>query len=117
MAAGGELLNAKFGPGALVDLEYNVQLLQVEQGRANTALRNPGIHASLRALSEAGTIDDTEAEAMIRAYRFLRNVINGLRMLRGNAQDLFLPAFDSLEAAHLARRMGYRDGADLSAAS
>ncbi len=115
--AGGELLNAKFGPGALVDLEYNVQLLQVEQGRANTALRNPGIHASLRALSEAGTIDDTEAEAMIRAYRFLRNVINGLRMLRGNAQDLFLPAFDSLEAAHLARRMGYRDGADLSAAS
>ncbi|MFW5695455.1 MAG: glutamate-ammonia-ligase adenylyltransferase [Alkalispirochaeta sp.] len=114
-AAGGAV-NAKFSPGALVDLEYNVQLLQVEGGRNTQALRNPGIHASLRALSETGTIDDTEAEAMIRAYRFLRNLINGLRMLRGNAQDLYLPPFDSSEAAHLARRMGYRDGPDFSAA-
>jgi glutamate-ammonia-ligase adenylyltransferase len=109
-------VNAKFSPGALVDLEYNVQLLQVEEGRTTTALRNPGIHASLRALSETGTIDDTEAEAMIRAYRFLRNLINGLRMLRGNAQDLYLPPFDSSEAAHLARRMGYRDSENYSAA-
>lgn len=114
--AGGGAVNAKFSPGALVDLEYNVQLLQVEEGRHEPTLRNPGIHASLRALSEAGTIDDTEAEAMIRAYRFLRNLINGLRMLRGNAQDLYLPPFDSSEAAHLARRMGYRDSAEFSAA-
>ncbi|MEX2443272.1 MAG: glutamate-ammonia-ligase adenylyltransferase [Alkalispirochaeta sp.] len=114
-AAGGAV-NAKFSPGALVDLEYNVQLLQVEEGRTTPELRNPGIHASLRALSETGTIDEAEAEAMIRAYRFLRNLINGLRMLRGNAQDLYLPPFDSSEAAHLARRMGYRDDTDFSAA-
>ncbi len=109
-------LNAKFSPGALVDLEYNVQLLQVREGRVHRQLRNPGIHASLRALSELGTIDTEEAEGMIRAYRFLRNLINGLRMLRGNAQDLFLPAFDTVEAAHLARRMGYRDTTEQSAA-
>ena len=112
----GGAVNAKFSPGALVDLEYNVQLLQVEEGRTTPALRNPGIHASLRTLSETGAIDDAEAEAMIRAYRFLRNLINGLRMLRGNAQDLYLPPFDSSEAGHLARRMGYRDGPDFSAA-
>ncbi|MCG8478820.1 MAG: glutamate-ammonia-ligase adenylyltransferase [Spirochaetales bacterium] len=110
-------LNAKFSPGALVDLEYNVQLLQVERGRDHPELRNPGIHASLRTLSELGTIDDEEAEAMIRAYRFLRTLINGLRMLRGNAQDLFLPTFDSREAMHLARRMGYRDTHELTAAA
>ena len=109
-------LNAKFSPGALVDLEYNVQLLQVERGRDHPQLRNPGIHASLRTLSELGTIDDEEAEAMIRAYRFLRTLINGLRMLRGHAQDLFLPEFESREAIHLARRMGYRDTNELSAA-
>ena len=108
-------LNAKFSPGALVDLEYNVQLLQVREGRRHPALRNPGIHAALRELSELGTIDSDEAEAMVRAYRFLRNLINGLRMLRGNAQDLFLPAFDTVEAAHLARRMGYSDRPDQSA--
>jgi [glutamine synthetase] adenylyltransferase / [glutamine synthetase]-adenylyl-L-tyrosine phosphorylase len=112
----GHTLNAKFSPGALVDLEYNVQLLQVREGRGHRQLRNPGIHASLRALSELGTIDAAEAEGMIRAYRFLRNLINGLRMLRGNAQDLFLPGFDTLEAAHLARRMGYRDTQNQSAA-
>ena len=112
----GNKLNAKFSPGALVDLEYNVQLLQVEQGRQHPEVRDPGIHATLRTLSELGTIDTQEAEAMIRAYRFLRNLINGLRMLRGNAQDLFLPAFDSSEALHLARRMGYRDSDDLAAA-
>lgn len=112
----GTRLNAKFSPGALVDLEYNVQLLQIEHGRSHPALRDPGIHATLRGLSELGTIDPEEAESMIRSYRFLRNLINGLRMLRGHAQDLFLPDFDSLEALHLARRMGYRDGDDLSAA-
>ena len=113
--SGGQL-NAKFSPGALVDLEYNVQLLQVEYGRANTAVRNPGIHATLRALSELGSIDAAEAEAMIRSYRFLRNLINALRMLRGNAQDLFLPEFGTLEFWHLSRRMGYRDQGELSAA-
>lgn len=112
----GSRLNAKFSPGALVDLEYNVQLLQIEHGRTHPTLRDPGIHATLRGLSELGTIDRDEAESMIRAYRFLRNLINGLRMLRGHAQDLFLPHFESLEALHLARRMGYRDSQDLSAA-
>ncbi len=114
--AGGGRLNAKFSAGALVDLEYNVQLLQVREGRGHRDIRNPGIHATLRALSELGTIDPDEAEGMVRAYRFLRTLINGLRMLRGNAQDLFLPPFHTVEAAHLARRMGYRDRVDQSAA-
>lgn len=108
-------LNAKLSPGALVDLEYNVQLLQIEHGRNNPKLRDPGIHATLRALSEAGTIADDEADNMIQAYRFLRNLINALRMLRGNAKDLYLSDFGTLEFAHLARRMGYVNTSELSA--
>lgn len=108
-------LNAKFSPGALVDLEYNVQLLQVAHGRTNRDLRNPGIHATLRGLSQEGAIDQEEAESMIQAYRFLRTLINGLRMLRGNAQDLFLPNYGTPEFLHLARRMGYRNRPDLEA--
>ena len=107
--------NAKISPGALVDLEYNVQLLQVLHGRSHQELRNPGIHATLRGLSDVGTIDEDEAEGMIRAYRFLRNLINGLRMLRGNAQDLYLPAYGTLEFRHLARRMGYEERQGVSA--
>jgi len=108
-------INAKFSPGGLVDLEYNVQLLQVTYGRAKPELRCPGIHEALRELSKEGAIDTAEAEAMISAYRFLRDLLNGMRMLRGNAQDLFLPDFDSLEFRHLARRIGYRHDENLAA--
>ncbi len=112
----GGRLNAKFTPGGLVDVEYNVQILQIGRGRHNPALRCPGIHDALEALRDEGTIEPDEADAMIAAYRFLRRLINGLRMLRGNAQDLFMPPFDSTECAHLARRIGYRRGEDLSEA-
>jgi len=109
-------LNAKFSPGGLVDLEYSVQILQIRYGRSNPDLRQPGIHAALRILSETGTISATEAEHLISAYRFLRTVINGLRMLRGNARDLFLPSVESPEYAHLAGRCGYSTDKELSSA-
>ncbi|MFO8064529.1 MAG: glutamate-ammonia-ligase adenylyltransferase [Spirochaetia bacterium] len=101
-------LNAKFSPGGLVDLEYSVQILQVTLGRANPKLRTPRIHVALRELVAAGELDAAEADRLVEAYHFLRKLINGLRMLRGNAKDLFLPAVDSLEYQHLARRMGYQ---------
>lgn len=101
-------LNAKFSPGGLVDLEYAVQVLQVLHGRTNRRMRTPRIHLALQALVEAGKMHQEYAERLIAAYRFFRTLINGLRMLRGNAQDLFLPQLDSPEYLHLARRMGYR---------
>jgi glutamate-ammonia-ligase adenylyltransferase len=101
-------INAKFSPGTLVDLEYNVQILQVIHGRNHPQLRVPGIHQALEELSNLGTIDTEEAQTMMAAYQFFRILINGLRMLRGNAQDLFLPPEDGIEYGHLARRIGYR---------
>ena len=109
-------LNAKFSPGGLVDLEYSVQILQVMLGRNNPALRTPRIHEALSALVTAGEIDQEESERLVGAYRFLRQLINGLRMLRGNAQDLFLPDVGSLEFMHLARRAGYRGRGNLTPA-
>lgn len=109
-------LNAKFSPGALVDLEYSVQILQVIHGKSNAALRTPRIHKALEALAEAGAIHPAEADRISQAYRFLRSLINGLRMLRGNAKDLFLPGLDSPEYTHLARRMGYEGREDLTPA-
>jgi len=109
-------LNAKFSPGALVDLEYSVQILQVIHGKSNASLRTPRIHKALEALADAGAIHPAEAERISQAYRFLRSLINGLRMLRGNAKDLFLPELDSPEYTHLARRMGYEGREDLTPA-
>ncbi len=100
-------VNAKFSPGGLVDLEYSVQMLQVAHGREIDALRTPRIHRALDALAESGVLDSVERDQLIAAYDFLRRLINGLRMLRGSAQDLFLPEPGSLEYLHLARRLGY----------
>ena len=114
--ARGDGLNAKFSPGGLVDIEYGVQILQVMIGREVPLLRTPRIHEALGALEEAGVLLPEERDRLIGAYDFLRQLINSMRMLRGNARDLFLPPVDSTEYAHLARRMGYQGGGPLDPA-
>ena len=106
--AGRAQLNAKYSCGALVDLEYTVQLLQVIYNDREPKLRTPSVYDSLGCLGKLKVLDAGEADHLIAAYRFLRRLINGLRMLRGNARDLALPPFDADEAVHLARRLGYR---------
>ena len=44
---------------------------------------------------------------MRKAYFFTRMLIDGLRMVRGNAKDLVLPPPESDEFIFLARRVGY----------
>lgn len=102
--------NAKFSPGALVDLEYDIQLLQVMHGAGEARLRTPRIHQALEALSGLGVLTVDEGKRLAAAYYFFRRLINGLRMLRGSARDLSLPREGSLEFVHLARRMGYLRG-------
>lgn len=104
---GGARLNAKYSPGALVDLEGTVQLLQVKHARRAPQLRVPRLSLALEALQRAAVLRPRQYARIRAAYEFLRQLINALRMLRGNAQDLFLPESDSLELLHLARRMGY----------
>ncbi len=110
------LLNAKFSPGGLVDVEYGVQILQVIYGRDIDELRTPKLHEALRALAQAGVLSDQEAIRLIQAYDFLRDLINCMRMLKGSGKDLFLPPIDSDEFDHLARRMGYVRGEALEPA-
>jgi len=107
-------LNAKFSPGALLDLEYTVMLLQLAHAREHPQLRTPYLRAAIDRLGRAGVLAPQEVGALQEAYEFLRVLINGLRMLRGSALDLFLPGLGSPEYRHLARRMGYLGDGDLS---
>ncbi|MBN1627141.1 MAG: glutamate-ammonia-ligase adenylyltransferase [Deltaproteobacteria bacterium] len=109
-------VNAKFSPGGLVDLEYGVQILQVIHGKDIPQLRTARIHEALTALSDAGIMSEADTLRLMDAYYFFRNLINGLRMLRGNAKDLFLPSAGTNEFGHLARRMGYERGGPLDTA-
>jgi glutamate-ammonia-ligase adenylyltransferase len=103
-------INAKFSPGGLVDLEYSVQILQVIHGKSDQNIRTARVHHALQALNDAGILSLSDKSGLIGAYQFLRKLINGLRMLRGSAKDLFLPPVESIEFIHLARRMGYERG-------
>jgi glutamate-ammonia-ligase adenylyltransferase len=100
-------VNAKFSAGGLVDLEYGVQVLQIMYGEKDLRLRTPRIQEALQAMADAEVCPVMEAARLSEAYVFLRRLINGLRMLRGSARDLFLPEPDSDEFEHLARRMEY----------
>ncbi len=109
-------VNAKFSPGALVDLEYDVQILQVLHGSALSDLRTPLLNQALSRLARAGVLKKEQAGELRAAHEFFRRLINGLRMLRGNARDLILPPVESDEFEHLARRMGYNPGPGLAPA-
>ncbi len=110
------VINAKYSPGGLVDIEYDVQLMQIMYGESHPQLRTPKILEALRVLDQIGVLSSAESRNLAEAYDFLRHLINGLRMLRGSAQDLFLPPAHSSEFSHLARRMGYEQTDALSAA-
>jgi [glutamine synthetase] adenylyltransferase / [glutamine synthetase]-adenylyl-L-tyrosine phosphorylase len=109
-------LNAKYSPGALVDLEYAVQALQILHGGAEPRLRTPRIHEALAALADVGALEPGESGGLADSYRFFRLLINGLRMLRGSARDLLIPPAGDDELLHLARRMGYGPGPGLDPA-
>jgi glutamate-ammonia-ligase adenylyltransferase len=103
----GQQLNSKYSPGGLADLEATVQLLQVMHARQAPQLRTPRLDESIQSLRRAGILSPIEFEELMGAYQFLRRLINAQRVLRGSAQDLFLPARSSDELLHLARRMNY----------
>jgi glutamate-ammonia-ligase adenylyltransferase len=100
-------VNVKYGAGGLIDIEYAVQYLQVMHGHDHPSLRSPNTLQALAALVDKGLIARTDGESLRKAYVFTRTLIDGLRMVRGNAKDLVLPPPDSEEFIFLARRVGY----------
>lgn len=91
----------------MVDVEYSVQILQLQYGRNNIDLQQPSIHNALQVLHNMGEISEKDSLFLLQAYRFFRKLINALRMRRGNARDLTLPDEDTWKLEHLARRMNY----------
>jgi [glutamine synthetase] adenylyltransferase / [glutamine synthetase]-adenylyl-L-tyrosine phosphorylase len=102
-------VNVKYGPGGLIDIEYAAQYLQVQHGHDHPDLRTPNTLEALDLLRKRRLLSAKEQADLRDAYRFLRTVIDGLRMVRGNAEDLVLPEEGSDEYKFLARRLGYHD--------
>jgi glutamate-ammonia-ligase adenylyltransferase len=103
----GGTFNAKYSPGGLVDVEYLVQGLQITHGHLDSQLRQTNIRQAMVALAESGVLSEEDHAQLRRAHTFLRWLIDGLRMVRGNAKDLTVPPADSEGFAFLARRLRY----------
>lgn len=95
----------KLGRGGMSDVEWTVQLLQMEHGAVHTSVHSPSTLDALAALQAAGVILPDDAAALDEAYRFCAAVRNRLFLRSGRTRDS-LPT-DPDEAARLARSLGY----------
>jgi glutamate-ammonia-ligase adenylyltransferase len=100
-------VNLKHSHGGIVTIEYAIQYLQLMHGHKNPRLRTPNTLQALAALIDGGLIAPATGEDLRKAYLFIRMLIDGLRMVRGNTKDLVLPPPESDEFIFLARRVGY----------
>ncbi|WP_237227719.1 glutamine synthetase adenylyltransferase [Rubinisphaera sp. JC750] len=103
-----DTINAKLSLGGLVDCEYLIQGLQITYGGRFPELRTPNTREALRQLEKLKILTHEDRIRLRDSYRFLRRLIDALRMVRGDARELTVPKYDTEEFEYLARRLGYQ---------
>ena len=102
-------VNVKYSAGGLIDIEYAVQYLQLLNGKEHPEIRVPTTLEALSHLRRLQIVRESDYRLLHSSYLFLRNVIDALRIVRGDASELVLPDESTDEFKSLARRMGYRE--------
>jgi glutamate-ammonia-ligase adenylyltransferase len=105
-------INAKLSPGGLVDCEYLVQALQITFAHLHPDLKSTNTREAMKALEKMGVLSSQDRLLLRDCYRFLRRLIDALRMVRGDARDLTVPEPETEELEFLARRLGYQGQPD-----
>ena len=105
--------HVKLGPGAIRDIEFTVQCLQMIHGAKRKSLCTHNTLEALSALKENALLTPEDADALTAAYRFLRTVENGIQ-IEGDQQRYSIPEKET-EERELARRVGYQDTAETDA--
>jgi glutamate-ammonia-ligase adenylyltransferase len=105
----------KRGRGGIRDIEFAVQLLQLVHGRQDSHIRSPTTLTALGQLAAAEYVSTDDAEALARAYRFLRAVEHRLQLV--DEQQVHAVPTDRAAFTRLARVMNYRDSPEGDAAA
>jgi glutamate-ammonia-ligase adenylyltransferase len=95
----------KLGPGSLSDVEFTVQLLQLQHGAEHPEVRTPSTKEALRALAAAGLLDPDDAEILASAYDLCERARARRYLLTATTGDS-LPV-DTVEAQQLGRLLGF----------
>ncbi|MFF7329072.1 bifunctional [glutamine synthetase] adenylyltransferase/[glutamine synthetase]-adenylyl-L-tyrosine phosphorylase [Streptomyces sp. NPDC008150] len=101
-------LHTKLGRGGLSDVEWTVQLMQLQHGWAEPGLRTTRTREALAAACAAGLISGEDAETLDEAWVLATRVRNAVMLVRGRAGDTF-PS-DSRDLAAVGRYLGYGPG-------
>lgn len=95
----------KLGRGGLSDVEWTVQLLQLQHAGAVPALRTTSTTAALSAAASAGLIDEADADVLRAAWRLAARVRNATVLWRGVTSDALPRSLRELDG--VARIVGY----------
>ncbi|MGH3914501.1 MAG: bifunctional [glutamine synthetase] adenylyltransferase/[glutamine synthetase]-adenylyl-L-tyrosine phosphorylase, partial [Pseudonocardiaceae bacterium] len=102
--------HTKLGRGGLADVEWTIQLLQLQHAHEVVALRTPSTGAALAAASDAGLLRTTAANALLSAWKLATRTRNALTLIRGKPVDQ-LPS-SGRELAALSRVFGHAGDED-----
>ncbi|RSM60081.1 bifunctional [glutamine synthetase] adenylyltransferase/[glutamine synthetase]-adenylyl-L-tyrosine phosphorylase [Kibdelosporangium aridum] len=102
--------HTKLGRGGLADVEWTVQLLQLQHAHEVPALRTPSTLAGLAAADEAGLITSSDAEELRTAWLLATSVRNAATLVRGKQTDQVPTSGRELLA--VATALGYPGDAD-----
>jgi glutamate-ammonia-ligase adenylyltransferase len=97
--------HTKLGRGGLADVEWTVQLLQLEHAHERPSLRTASTIEALEALRAARLLERDQAEALHAAWECASRARNAIFLVRGRPSDQ-LPR-PGLELAGVARACGY----------
>ena len=100
--------HVKLGRGGLSDVEWLVQLLQLQHAHAHPELRTTRTIAALHAATALGLVDGDDSETLEAAWRLAGKIRNANVMWTGKNSDLLPSARHDLEA--VARWCGYEPG-------
>jgi glutamate-ammonia-ligase adenylyltransferase len=102
--------HTKLGRGGLTDIEWTVQLLQLQHGHDVAGLRTTRTLDALDAAARADLLSGEQAETLTRAWRQATRVRNAIMLVRDKASDQ-LPTLGT-DLVALGRVLGYPPGSD-----
>lgn len=98
----------KLGRGGLSDVEWLVQLLQLQHAGKNPGLRTTSTLEALDAAASLGLVEDDDARLLASAWRLASRIRSANVIWSGRASDLLPSSRRDLEA--VARWCGYAPG-------
>ena len=106
------LRHVKLGRGSLSDVEWTVQMLQLQNASAHSTLQTPSTRSALAAATSEGLMEREDAEKLDAAWVFSTRVRSAITVWSNKSTDV-LPS-DRTQLEGIARLMGYPPGSATS---